>query len=316
MENNVSTTGLHTVLGAGGASGKAIIAELLQKSLAVRAVQRSSFTMKGVECVNATLLDQEETKKAIDGSTHVYMCAAVEYKTRSWQHDWPLMMDNIIKACLYADAVLVFLDNIYMYGPAPLTIPFDEKHTQLPPSKKGMVRKQVADMVEKAITDQNLKAVIARSADFYGPYAKNSMLYIQTLDRMMAGKGPNSIATPGIRHTYGNTTDNARAMVLLAKHPDCYGQVWHLPVGDAITPEQIVQLINKALNTSFKPSFIPTFIKAILRVLIPVMKEAGEMEYQFDNEYIMSWDKFKKRFPDFRVTPYEKGIAEMIASFK
>jgi len=32
------------------------------------------------------------------------------------------------------------------------------------------------------------------------------------------------------------------------------------------------------------------------------------MLYQFDNTYDMSWDKFHKKFPDFKVTSYEDGI--------
>ena len=40
------------------------------------------------------------------------------------------------------------------------------------------------------------------------------------------------------------------------------------------------------------------------------------MLYQFQSEYIMSFDKFAAHFPDFQVSTYEEGVQEMIASFQ
>ena len=90
-------------------------------------------------------------------------------------------MQNVINACIETNATLIFFDNVYMYGPSPLTIPFDENHPQKPSTKKGLARKQTADLLLKAIDENKLKAVIARSADFYGPFAVNSSFYISFL---------------------------------------------------------------------------------------------------------------------------------------
>ncbi len=309
-------TQIHAVIGATGASGRAVIEELKRRNYPHRAIRRSASTDSDISTVQANMLIREEAIRAIAGATYVYMCAAVDYHHKIWQKNWPLMMENVIAACLQADAVLVFLDNIYMYGPAPLQIPFDENHPQQPPSKKGLVRKQVADMVLDAVVTKNLKAVIARSADFYGPFAKNSMIYISTLERMLTGKSPQSIAKPGVKHTYGNTVDNARAMVLLATDATAYGQVFHLPVGPAVTPEELIQLINESLGTHYKVSFLPPFMRRLLAWMIPALKETEEMMYQFNHDYIMSFSKFMTQYPDFKVTSYEDGLKSTIASFR
>jgi nucleoside-diphosphate-sugar epimerase len=133
---------------------------------------------------------------------------------------------------------------------------------------------------------------------------------------MLKGKNPISIAKPGIKHTFANTTDNAKALVELALDPDSYGQVWHLPVGEPFTVEEITEIFNKELGTSFKTSFLPPLMRKLLSLFIPIIKEASEMLYQSDSEYIMRFDKFRTRFPDFKVTPFEAGIREMINSFK
>jgi nucleoside-diphosphate-sugar epimerase len=56
-------------------------------------------------------------------------------------------MQSVISACEKAKARLIFFDNVYMYGPAPPKVPFDETHIQSPISKKGIVRKKIAGML-------------------------------------------------------------------------------------------------------------------------------------------------------------------------
>jgi hypothetical protein len=46
----------------------------------------------------------------------------------------------------------------------------------------------------------------------------------------------------------------------------------------------------------------------------PLMKEMVEMLYQNNQDYFFDSTKFKTRFPDFTVTPYEKGVKEIIAA--
>ena len=313
--NSTEPKELHTVIGASGAVGKALIAELKNLSRPIRAVSRS-LQLEGVETVAADALSKDEIYRAISGSSHVYLCLGLPYDTRVWRRDWPIVMQNVLGACIAYDARLIFLDNIYSYGPTPLQVPFDERHTQKPPSKKGQVRKQVLDFLSVAMKENRLQAVIGRAADFYGPHANNSLFYISYLDRMLEGKAPQSIGSPGIKHTYTNVSDVGRALVALALSPDTYGQAWHLPVGPPITIEEMTELFNQALGTSHKVSFLPPFMRILLSLFIKPLREMKEMMYQFEEEYQMSWEKFRTQFPDFKVSTYEQGIREMIDSFQ
>jgi nucleoside-diphosphate-sugar epimerase len=306
---------LHTVLGASGASGLGVLHALKTRNLAVRGVTRSS-TIPDVDIVHADLLQLEATRKAIAGSDYVYLCAALPYFANIWQRDWPRMMQNVITACAEIDAVLIFLDNIYMYGPAPLRVPFDESHPQHPTSGKGKARKETADLLLEAIQAGKVRGVIGRSADFYGPATINSMLYISFLERMLEGKAPQSLFPLDIPHTYANTADNGRALVELALDPGTHGQVWHLPVGEAITVKEATVMFNQLLGTNLKVSAIPGFMKTILGWFIPALREVKEMSYQFESPYHMSYDKFLAHFPDFQVTSYEAGFQQMIDSFR
>ena len=310
MENK-----LHTVLGASGATGQAVVAELEARNLPFRKVVNHAKVTDKVT-VKANLLNLSETKAAVQGSGYVYLCIGLPYKTDLWKETWPVIMQNCIDACLEADACLIFFDNVYMYGPSPLPVPFNEESPQHPETRKGPIRKQIADMLLKAVKERKLKALIARSADFYGPDAVNSILYVQFMSNMLANKAPMVLSKPGFNHTYAYSPDNGRALVLLALDPGSYGQVWHLPVGEAKPVTYFADLINNKLGTRFKISYLPSFLRKLLGIFIPVLSEAGEMLYQFNNPYIMDFTKFKTRYPQFKVTPYPEGIEAMLASFK
>ena len=300
---------MHTVLGANGPIGKAVIKELEIRQLQIRKVSRKPTW------VQADLLRKEDAERAIDGSSHVYLCIGLPYNSKIWETQWPQIMQNVIDACEKAQAKLIFLDNIYMYA-SPLPIPFDEGTHQNPISKKGKARKQTADIMMKALKENKIKGLIGRSADFYGEGAVNSPFYISFLERMLQGKNPQTLVSAEIEHTYANVLDNGRALVEMALCDDCYDQVWHLPVGEQITTNGMLALFNKKLGGNFKVSVMPKFLKMILPIFIPILKETKEMEYQFEQKYVMSDHKFRERFPNFKVSSYQDGVNSMVDWFK
>lgn len=304
---------IHTVLGASGATGRAVIKELQNRGLLIRAVERRR-KWQGIETVTADMFDKTEAIKAVQGSSFVYLCIGLPYQSKVWTSDWIRLMQNVIDAAEKANAVFIFFDNVYMYS-QPLAIPFTEKQSQNPTTQKGLARKQTTDLLLKAMAENRVKAVIGRSADFYGPYATNSPFYISFLQNMLKGKVPQVLGKKGITHTYANTEDNGKALVALALDETTYGQVWHLPVGKPVTFDAINEMLNKGLGTDVKLSYVSKFMRKLLTVFIPPIREVEEMLYQFENPYEMNFDKFKNHFPAFTITSYEDGIKAMVESF-
>ena len=109
--------GWHVVLGATGGAGRALVAELARQGRRVRAVSRSATGPwpTGVEAVPADILRSEEVRKACRDAAVVYHAANVPYA--QWQQVLPAMAENVIAGASAADAVLVVVDNLYMYGP-------------------------------------------------------------------------------------------------------------------------------------------------------------------------------------------------------
>ncbi len=309
-----NTPPLHLVLGGAGATGKAVIKELQRRNLPVKAVGRTHIVPE-VDVITADLLIRDDTMRALKAATHIYVCVGLPYDSKIWEAQWPILIDNILAACTQAGAKLIFFDNMYMYGPPPLPVPFDETTPQTPVTRKGKIRKQIADTVLTAHNNSLIQAVIARSADFYGPQAQNSVLYTAVVQRIMAGKGPLWIGKPRQLHTYAFAPDNGRAIVALALDDTTYGDVWHLPVGEPIAIEEILEIIKRELKTTYTISYLPRAVLNVLSLFVPILREVREMSYQTETTYSMSWEKFHQKFPDFVPTTNDDGIRDMIHSY-
>ena len=137
---------IHTILGAGGFAGNALAHELIKQNITVRLVSRSIHEIQGTESVKGDLLSASETTEAVRGSDVVYLCAGLPYDSRVWQEMWPRVMQNAIEACKRAQAKLIFLDVVYMYG--NVTGKMIEGTAYKPCSKKGEIRANVGTMLE------------------------------------------------------------------------------------------------------------------------------------------------------------------------
>ena len=125
---------MQTILGSGGAIGSLLADELKQYTDHVRLVSRQPKRVNESDLlVRADLTNPEETEKAVAGSQVAYLTVGLPYKTRTWQAHWPVIMENVISACIAHNTRLVFFDNIYMYDPESLD-PIREDHPINPSS--------------------------------------------------------------------------------------------------------------------------------------------------------------------------------------
>lgn len=304
---------LHVVLGGSGAVGASIIKELQARGLSVRSVERSK-TVEGVENIHADALNLADLQTAVKDASHIYVCIGLPYQSKIWMRDWPKIIANVVSAAEKENAKVIFFDNVYMYGPHPLPVPFDEDTPQKPTTKKGLARKQSADVFMRAIADGKIKGFIARSADFYGPRAVNSTLYVQFLENIAKGKNPQFLGKKGVKHTSTYLLDAANAIVRLAQDDSAYGHVWHMPVSRPVTIDEIMAIINDVMGTGYKVQYVPLLARKLLSLFIPIVKEVEEMLYQFNEPYVMSWEKLHAKYPDIQATPIEDGLRAMIRS--
>jgi nucleoside-diphosphate-sugar epimerase len=298
--------GYHAVLGADGAIGRATLAAIEAKGLDGRALTRA----------NADAMDSEALIRVLDGAEVVYDCVGLPYNADLWTTGFPAISKALVTACGKTGTKIVYFDNVYLYGPAPLPVPFDETTSRISPSRKGQARKTAVEIVMDAHRGGRVRATVARAADFYGPGAVNSPFYISFLENMLKGKAPQVAMPEGPLHTYAYTADMGRGLVELALFDGAYGEEFHLPVGPAVKVSDIAAVFNKELGMSLKVTHIPDVVLRGLGFIKPLIREVHEMSYQYKTDYVMSDAKFRQRFPEFTSTSYQDGIASMVDHFR
>lgn len=304
---------MQTILGAGGAIATEIAKALTQYTDEIRLVSRNPVKVNPSDSlVSADLTNYEQTLIAAKDSKVVYLTAGLPYNTKVWERDWPVIMNNVIKACLKNNSRLVFFDNIYLYEGEDLN-PITEKTPINPPSKKGKVRAQIVEVLWKAVREQGLMALIARSADFYGPSVKKVSILTETVIKPLSeGKTANWLMGDSYKHSFTYTVDAGKATALLGNTVDAFGEAWHLPTAkDPLTGKEWVEAIAAELEVKPRYRTVNKLMVKILGAFIPVMKESVEMLYQYDRDYVFNSDKFEKKF-SFKPTSYENGIKEII----
>jgi nucleoside-diphosphate-sugar epimerase len=307
---------MQTIIGAGGAIGIPLAKELTKYTDHIRLVSRSPKKVNdGDELFPADLKDFTQLDKAIAGSEVVYVVVGFEYTLKVWQDTWPPFMSAVIEACKKHGAKLVFFDNVYLYDRT--AIPHMTEDSPInPPSRKGAVRKQVHEMIMNEVTKGTLKALIVRSADFYGPDNKSSALSIMVAQNFQKGKKAQAFGDVDRIHTYTYTPDAGRATAILGNTPDAYGQVWHVPTTrEKFTNRQWIDQIAKAMGREPRIQVVPVWMMKILGLFIPVMREFPEMLYQYDQDYVFDSSKFEKRF-GWGATSPQAGVRAMLDDLK
>ena len=305
---------LHTILGAGGSISNYLVPVLLENNEQVRLVSRSMKNIPGTESMTADLNDAEQTKKAVAGSSVVYLLVGLDYNFKSWKSQWPKIITNVIDACAESKAKLIFFDNVYMYGKVHGIM--TENTAFNPCSRKGEIRAAIATELLTAIKEGKIQALIARSADFYGPGSdKTGMANIMVFANLAKKKNAQCLVDANKPHSFTYVPDAAKALYLLAKDDSAFNQTWHLPTRpNPLTGKEFITLAAKEFDRPAKYTvFAPWMIK-VLGLFVPIMNEIHEMLYQNELPYIFDSSKFDDHF-HFTPTSYEDGIKASAAYY-
>lgn len=303
----------HTILGAGGVIARELSLQLARDGQRVRQVSRHPAAVQpGDELQTADLLDARATANAVAGSEVVYLVAGLPYSAADWRTQWPQVMQNTIDACRRHGARLVFFDNVYAYGQVDGAMLEDTPFN--PCSRKGEVRAAIATTLLDAMRRGELQALIARSADFYGPGARLSLLEAVLFSRLRAGRVPQWLGDPTRAHTFTHTPDAGRALARLGQTPEAFGQTWHLPtaqtlVGATVTGRSLARALCGIAGQPDRLQVVPGWLLHAMGWFVPVLRENREMMYQYQRGYCFDSSQIERVF-GLRPTPYGEGLLQ------
>lgn len=304
---------MQTVLGANGQ-----IAEELTRYLHdnvtgdLRLVSRNPRKVHDTDQLfGANLVDADATADAVEGSDIAYLTVGLPIDSTLWEQQFPTMMANTIAACQRHGTKLVFFDNTYMY---PRTSDPQVEDTAFEPmGRKATVRAQIATRLLTEMRAGTIEAVICRAPEFYGPGKTKSLTNSAIFDRIKKGKRPLVPIDAHTRRSIIWTPDASRAMGLIGNTADAYGQTWHLPIDpDRLTYDAMITIASEVTGRKIPFTTVPLTAFRIGGLVNASVKEANELMPRYRQDNIFDSSKFATRFPDFDVTTYRQGIAEIL----
>jgi len=306
---------MQTILGAGGAIGTELLKELARTGQPVRLVGRNPRLVQGAaEAVSADLSNLDQTVSAVSGSTVLHLVVGLKYDVGVWRELWPRIMSNAIEACKRANAKLIFFDNVYMYGKVSGLMA--EETPFNPCSKKGEIRAQIATTLMNEVKAGKLTAMIARSADFYGPLARTSVANILLFEKIAKGATASWLVDDSVRHSFTFTPDAGKSLALLANSDSAWNQTWHVPTAsDPPTGKYFIEMVAKEFGAEPRHRLLNRRFLWIAGLFDAEVRESYEMLYQSDSEYLFDSTKFSKAF-GFQPTSYAEGIRTTALAYK
>ena len=296
-----------------GPVGKATVAKL--KGRKVRVAQRTvpKDLPEDAGFTRCDVLDAASVRAAVKGTSQIVLSIGFAYERAVWRDAWPKAMANVLDAAEAEGARIVFVDNLYMYGPQ--TVPLREDMALAAYGAKPAVRAAITRQWMAAHDSGRVKVTALRAPDFYGPDVRTSHLGDLAFGTMAKGKSPMLIVDPDQPHAFAYVPDIARGVVSLLDAPDeDFGQAWHIPCASIHTPREILAIGAAQIGRKPKVIAIPMGLLPLMGLFMPLMKEMAEMQFQWDRPYEVDASKFAERFWS-DATPFEQGVQETLKSF-
>jgi nucleoside-diphosphate-sugar epimerase len=300
-----------------GPVGRATAARLLAEGREVIIAQRRAppDLPEGAAFAPCDALDRGAVIKAASGAEQLVVAIGFPYSGVLWREVWPKAMANFVAACEATGARMVFIDDLYMYGPqtAPLveTMPLSDRGWK-PAARSAVTRVWMA-----AAAAGQARIAALRAPDFYGPHVGASFLGDTSIGKLARGKPAVFIGSPDVLHDYAYVPDIARAATTLLTAPDtAFGKAWHVPcAGPTRTTRDILKIAAETLGVKLRISAMPAWMLGASGMFSPFLRELVEMRFQWDRPYRVDASRFVAAFWS-DPTPFEVGVPETALAFR
>jgi nucleoside-diphosphate-sugar epimerase len=298
----VSST--HLVVGAGPV-GRHVAALLVGRGDRVTVASRSGRDtgLPGVRHLAVDASDPEALTRAAAGADVLYNCANPGDYTQ-WERVWPPLAASLLTAAERTGAVLAITGTLYPYGPVD-----GPAHAGLPDAAtdhKGVLRARVWADALAAHRNGRVRAVEVRGADYVGPGIGANGHVSRVLPTALRGKAVSMVGRVDQPHTFTDVGDVARTLVAAAEDAGAHGQAWIVPSNPARSQRQaLTEVLAAAGRPPVPVRRLRTGTVRALGVVSPLMRELGQLAYQFDRPYTVDDGASRAHF-GIEPTPWDE----------
>jgi hypothetical protein len=268
-------------------------------------------------------LDAASVLAFTQGASAIVHSAIPDY--HEWLSKLPVIQRNAIDAAVAHNARLICADNLYAYAP-PVNGPLTEAQSEIPPSKKGQLRKDMLDLMRTAQRERGLVWGTMQGSQYFGPGASGQSVFGDWfIGPVLANKPVRFVGNPTLPHAWAFAPDYGRALALLAitDRPELLDQAWILPHATDLPAFELARLLFAELerqgvlpaNAPRKAVAVPSLVLKVLGWFNPVVKAREEMLYQFT----MPWKASGARFSQLTgivATPLASVVEQTVGYWK
>ena len=304
------------VLGVTGGIGSEVARRLLASGWQVRALTRSTSGMappKGCERITGDAMAAGDVLRASDGvALIIHAVNPAGYK--DWDKLVLPMLDNTIAAAKANGARVVLPGTVNNFGPDALPV-LTEASPQHPRTRKGKIRVEMERRLQKAAETGDIKALIVRAGDFFGPPAGNNWF---SQGVVKPGARPKSISNPGragVGHQCAYLPDLAATMVGLVESdglPDF--ATFHMRGHWDEDGTRMMDAIRRVLGSlSVRVSPLPWWTFRFMAPFSTTLREMLEMRYLWEQPVDMGNDRLRAQLGDEPHTPLDQAVFRTLA---
>ncbi|QJU53358.1 NAD-dependent epimerase/dehydratase family protein [Herbiconiux sp. KACC 21604] len=307
-------TDRHVIVGAGPV-GRHVAALLAERGSEVVVVTRSGREtgIPGVTGVRADAGDAEALSRVADGASVLYNCANPGDYTQ-WETSWPPLAAALLEASRRSGAVYAITGNLYPYG--PVDGPMAEELPDAATDHKGRLRARMWAEARAEHEAGRMRAVEVRGSDYVGPGVGQNGHITRQLPTARAGKRARVFGDPDLPHSFTDVLDVARVLVAAAEDPSAHGRVWHVPTNAPRSQRQTLTDVLAAGGLPAVPvSSIPVPLTKLGSVFSPMLRELGELSYQWSRPYVLDDSASRAHF-GLEPTPWDEVCRRTIAEYR
>lgn len=182
--------------------------------------------------------------------------------------------------------------------------------------KKGRIRAGMWTDAYAAHQAGRIRATEARASDYFGPgFTDTASMGSRTVPLVLNGRTVRVIGDPDLPHTWTYIDDGASTLATLGTIETARGKIWHVPSGPPRSRREMITAFAEAAGVETpKVSVIPYWSMRAIGVVSPVIRELGEVGYQFRAPFVMDSSAFTAMF-GLSATPLDEAAAATVASW-
>ena len=153
--------------------------------------------------------------------------------------------------------------------------------------ESGRTRAELEQRLIAAHKRGEVRAVIARSSDVFGPGVIVSVMGSSVFRAALEGRPATVLGDPDMPHTYTYSRDFARALATVGDSDKADGKAWHVPSAETISTREFLAMAYEEAGLELKIRALGSTSLRLMGILSRQVRRARrEKLYQFQSPFV------------------------------